>query len=243
VFPLISKAGGVLARSGHTEAATDLATLAGLSEAGVLAEVVNDDGTVKRLPQLLEFATDHNLKIISIEDLIEHRVRSEQFVKRIETIAVTTPIGLAEAHVYTSAFEPTQHLALVFGNISAQKAVPCRIHHEQPLRDLFTKQTTSQLWLENAFSCIKESGRGIIIYVRDPKITSLGSELSASDDGVERHRSNQVRMERWREVGLGAQILRDLGVTSISLIATQHRAYVGLSGFGIDIEDTKIISY
>jgi 3,4-dihydroxy 2-butanone 4-phosphate synthase/GTP cyclohydrolase II len=242
VFPLVSKPGGVLTRSGHTEAATDLAKLAGLDEVGVLAEVVNDDGTVKRLPQLLEFAKEYNLKIISIEDLIEYRVRSEPFVSRIETMSVTTPIGSAEAHIYTSAFESTQHLALVFGDIFQQKAVPCRIHHEQPLRDLFSKQTTSQLWLENAFAQIKESGRGVIIYVRDPRIANLDSDPSPAEDAVERHQSTQVRTKRWREVGLGAQILRDLGVTSISLVATQHRAYVGLSGFGIEIADTMLVS-
>ncbi|MEZ0167142.1 3,4-dihydroxy-2-butanone-4-phosphate synthase [Microvirga sp. TS319] len=242
VFPLVSKPGGVLTRSGHTEAAIDLARLAGLEEVGVLAEVVNDDGTVKRLPQLLEFAKEHNLKIISIEDLIEHRVRSEPFVSRVETTTVATPIGPATAHIYASAFETTQHLAIVFGHISEQKGVPCRIHHEQPLRDLFGSQTTSQLWLENAFPQIKASGRGVIIFVRDPKIAAFDQDPS-SDEGVERHQSTQIRMKRWREVGLGAQILRDLGVTSISLVATQHRQYVGLSGFGIEIVGTTLVQH
>jgi 3,4-dihydroxy 2-butanone 4-phosphate synthase / GTP cyclohydrolase II len=243
VFPLVSKTGGVLIRSGHTEAATDLARLAGLPEVGVLAEVVNDDGTVKRLPQLIAFAREHGLKIVSIADLIEHRTRTESFVRRIETARVATPIGQAEVHVYTTPFDDTQHLAVVFGAVAGQKSVPCRIHHEQPLRDLFGSGG-SQRWLDLALACFKKSGRGILIYVRDPRITRIGSAADASDAAAparDRHSSAMTRRERWREIGLGAQILRDLAVSSITLIATQHRDYVGLNGFGIEIADTEIV--
>ena len=137
VFPLISKTGGVLIRSGHTEAATDFARLAGVPEVGVLAEIVNDDGTVKRLPELMEFALEHGLTIVSIADLIEHRIRTESFVQRVESFAIATPIGEAITHIYTTPFDDTQHLAVVFGDVAGKAGVPCRIHHEQPLRDLF----------------------------------------------------------------------------------------------------------
>ena len=240
VFPLISKTGGVLIRSGHTEAATDLARMAGLPEVGVLAEIVNDDGTVKRLPELIAFAREHGLVIVSIADLIEHRIRTESFVKRIDSVAIGTPIGEALVHVYTTPFDDTQHLALAFGEVGGQTGVPCRIHHEQPLRDLFHGQR-SQRWLDVALARFKARGRGVLIYVRDPRITTL--EPGTQPEGIDRHRSSRMRRERWREIGLGAQILRDLGVSSIRLIATQHRQYVGLAGFGIEIADTEIVDF
>ena len=240
VFPLISKTGGVLIRSGHTEAATDLARLAGLEEVGVLAEIVNDDGTVKRLPELIAFAREHGLKIVSIADLIEHRIRTESFVKSVESFAVATPIGEALAHIYTTPFDDTQHLAAVFGEVRGQHGVPCRIHHEQPLRDLF-QSPRSQRWLDNALARFQASGRGVLIFVRDPQITSLDSGAAHAGDGGDTHQSSRTRMERWREIGLGAQILRDLKVSSIALLATQHREYVGLAGFGIEICETEIV--
>ncbi len=244
VFPLIAKAGGVLIRSGHTEAGTDLCRLAGLPQVGVLAEVVNDDGTVKRLPALVAFAKEHGLKIVSIAELIEHRMRTESFVHRIESMAVATPIGEATVHVYTTSFDDTQHLAVVFGEVAGKSGVACRIHHEQPLRDLFDAPR-SQRWLDVALQRFRSSGSGVLIYVRDPKITTLESTASATGDATpeaaDRHQSSLKRRERWREIGLGAQILRDLRVSSITVIATQHRQYVGLAGFGIEIAGTEIV--
>jgi 3,4-dihydroxy 2-butanone 4-phosphate synthase/GTP cyclohydrolase II len=244
VFPLIGKTGGVLIRSGHTEAAIDLARLAGVPEVGVLAEIVNDDGTVKRLPELMAFAQEHSLKIVSIADLIEHRIRTESFVQRIESFAIATPIGEATTHIYVTPFDDTQHLAVVFGDVAGKAGVPCRIHHEQPLRDLFGGER-SQRWLDVALQKFKAGGRGVLIYVRDPKITTLekgpSSDATAEADGTDRHESSRIRRERWREIGLGAQILRDLNVSSITLIATQHRQYVGLAGFGIEIAGTEIV--
>jgi 3,4-dihydroxy 2-butanone 4-phosphate synthase / GTP cyclohydrolase II len=244
VFPLISKTGGVLIRSGHTEATTDLCRLAGLPEAGVLAEIVNDDGTVKRLPQLIAFAREHELKIVSIADLIEHRIRTESFVNRIESQTIATPIGEANVHIYTTPFDDTQHLAVVFGEVAGEKAVPCRIHHEQPLRDLF-EAPRAQRWLDVALAQFRAGKRGVLVYVRDPKVTTFESAVDP-EEGVtaparDQHQSSQLRRRRWREIGLGAQILRDLEVSSITLIATRHRQYVGLAGFGIEIAGTEIV--
>jgi len=244
VFPLVSKAGGVLIRSGHTEAASDFCRLAGLPQVGVLAEIVNDDGTVKRLPELIAFAREHSLKIVSIADLIEHRMRTESFVHRIESMPVTTPIGTATVHVYTTSFDDTQHLAVVFGDVAGKSGVACRIHHEQPLRDLFDAPR-SQRWLDVALEHFRASGGGVLIYVRDPKITTLEAIAVETDGatpaGGDRHKSSLKRRERWREVGLGAQILRDLGISSITVLATQHRQYVGLAGFGIEIAGTELV--
>ncbi len=243
VFPLVSKTGGVLIRSGHTEAATDLCRLAGLPEVGVLAEVVNDDGTVKRLPELITFAREHKLKIVSIADLIEHRIRTESFVRRVDSFPIGTPIGEATVHIYATPFDDTQHLAVAFGDIRGQSGVVCRIHHEQPLSDLF-EAPRSQRWLDVALARFKAGEKGVLIYVRDPRIMSVkssGDAPSEEKDGTDRHQSSLKRRERWREIGLGAQILRDLGVSSITLIARQHRDYVGLAGFGIEIAGTEIV--
>ena len=146
-------------------------------------------------------------------------------------------------HVYTTSFDETQHLAVVFGDVRGKNGVACRIHHEQPLRDLFDARH-SQRWLDVALERFRAGGGGVLIYVRDPKITTLQSaapEGSSTSEGTDRHQSSLKRRERWREIGLGAQILRDLGVSSITLIATQHRQYVGLAEFGIEIAGTEIV--
>jgi 3,4-dihydroxy 2-butanone 4-phosphate synthase/GTP cyclohydrolase II len=200
VFPLVSKTGGVLIRSGHTEAATDLCRVAGLEEVGVLAEVVNDDGTVKRLPQLLEFAREHGLKIVSIADLIEHRMRTESVVKRIETFSTATPIGEAVANIYTTPFDETQHLAVVFGSVDGGRVVPCRIHHEQPLRDLL-QSPRSQRWLDNALARFQTSGGGMII-TSGPEDHQPGDhQRLAPRRRAPTGMAAPAPMERWREVG------------------------------------------
>lgn len=245
VFPLIAKTGGVLIRSGHTEAAIDLCRLAGLPEVGVLAEIVNDDGSVKRLSELVAFAREHRLKIVSIADLIEHRIRTESFVRRVESSTIRTPVGEATIHIYATPFDDMQHLAVVFGEVATHARVPCRIHHEQPIRDLFAG-ARSQRWLDVALARFQAHHRGVLIYVRDPKVVTLQGADEPPDGAAppaasDRHQSSRKRHERWREIGLGAQILRDLDVSSITLIATQHRQYVGLAGFGIEIAETEIV--
>ena len=243
VFPLISKTGGVLIRSGHTEAATDLARLAGLEEVGVLAEIVNDDGTVKRLPELIAFAREHGLKIVSIADLIEHRIRTESFVQADREFCRRDADRRGDgAHLHDAVRRHAAPRRRLRRGRRARRGVPCRIHHEQPLRDLF-QGPRSQRWLDNALARFKASGSGVLIYVRDPQITTPGERADdgARSDGGDRHQSSRARMERWREIGLGAQILRDLEVSSITLIATQHRQYVGLAGFGIEIAETEIV--
>ena len=240
VFPLISRPGGVLSRSGHTEAATDLAQLAGLNGVGVLAEIVNDNGSVKRLPELVEFAAEHTLKIISIEDLIEYRVRTESFVNRVATYPTQAQLANSVTHIYETPFDPMQHMVIVIGDIRTGRNIPCRIHHEQPIDDLLGQLTDT--WVNSALRKLEEHQHGVLIYLRDAKITSYNKNVDSSNtNNDESHDSAQRRMKRWRDIGLGAQILRDLGISSITLIATNQRYYVGLSGFGIDISNTEII--
>ena len=243
VFPLISRSGGVLTRSGHTEAGTDLATLAGLPAVGVLAEIVNDDGTVKRLPELLVFAKEHDLKIISIEDLIAYRVRTEQAVTRVAKEQKTIGGLDATIYAYASALDPMQHAVVVFGSVRDGRDVPVRIHREQTVNDTFSRVGTRGSWLDHAVDAIRTEGRGVVILLRSTGIEDLAPIiLDKADDSLpsdaEKHDSARQRMRRWREVGVGAQILRDLGIKSIALLASHKHTYVGLGGFGIEITRT-----
>ncbi|WP_181701725.1 3,4-dihydroxy-2-butanone-4-phosphate synthase [Chthonobacter albigriseus] len=244
IFPLIARAGGVLTRSGHTEAGVDLAGLAGLDPVGVLAEVVNDDGTVKRLPELVPFAREHGLKIISIEDLIAYRVRTERFVEKAAATEMTVNGLKAKVFAYRTPFDPMQHVVAVFGNVRDGEDVPCRIHREQPVFDLFDRTESKRTWVDVAVDTFKrEGGRGVLMFLRNPVVDDIGETSEARQDGKdgEKHGSALKRMHRWREVGVGAQILRDLGIRSIATLATQQRAYVGLAGFGIEISRTIIV--
>lgn len=240
MFPLISRPGGVLTRSGHTEAATDLARLAGQRSVGVLAEIVNDDGSLKRLPQLVEFAREHGLKIVSIEDLIHYRIRTEHFVECVSTREIGLGSVRATLHVYRTPFDPMQHLVVVAGDIGDGEAVPCRIHREQPILDLVSRVGHERSWVEVALGHFRDLGGGILILLRNPLAEDpMRDEEGAGEAGDgERHGSAKRRTQRWREVGLGAQILRHMGVRSIKLLATREQHYVGLGGFGIEIVQT-----
>ena len=235
IFPLVARRGGVLVRSGHTEAGTDLAQLAGLPPVGLLAELVNDDGTVQRLPQLLRFAKDHALKIISIADLIAYRQQREQLVERTDDFTVKTRIGEAKAAAYTTNFEDVQHLALVFGDIDPKMAVPVRIHRERLLEDVFGPQSDhpSDL-LTVALERIEQLGGGVLIYLRS------GFE-GVPQQRLESQSKEAERRHEWLEIGVGAQILRDLGLQRIRLIAGREVDYVGVSGFGITLESTELL--
>ena len=254
IFPLIGRAGGVLVRSGHTEAAIDLARLAELPPVGLLAELVNDDGTVKRMAQLLEFAREHRLKMISVADLIAYRQQREQLVLRVGELEVLTEVGPARAIAYATPFDSVHHLALVIGDLGDGVDIPVRIHREQVISDVFARRDgqpaglTPANLIPKALQRLSAQGRGVLIYLREGAVGvaasppdgagAAGVEGAAevTGAGVERARTQQ-----WREVGIGAQILRDLGVASIRLLATRHRHYVGLSGFGIDITATELI--
>ena len=233
VFPLVAKDGGVLVRSGHTEAAVDLARLASSSPVGVIAELVNDDGTVKRLADCRRFATEHGLAIVSIADLIDYRQRREHLVERVTAFPVDTPYGPAAAYVYRTPFDSLQQVALVFGDIATAPPVLARIHREQVVADLFASPLAGGP-ARRALEHIGREGRGVLIYLRDG-LAVPPREPQAEPQDEEAHGSAQARRDRWREVGIGAQILRDLGIRSIRLLTSSQRQYVGLGGFGIEI--------
>lgn len=229
IFPLVAKSGGVLMRSGHTEAAVDLVRLAQLYPAGVICELVNDDGTVKRGPQVLAFAREHGLKIISVADLIAYRQKRERLVEQTSHFDVTTVIGTAKGYSYVTPFDAVEQLALVFGDISHGTNVPVRLHRENVLEDVFGDRKT----LDRVFEVFKKEGRGILVYLQEGTTGVPATQLSGEKTG-----SAAQRAQTWRDVGLGAQILRDLNVNSIHLISSSNRHYVGLAGFGIEITET-----
>ncbi len=236
VFPLIAKRGGVLMRSGHTEAAVDLARLAGEPPVGVICELVNDDGTVKRGQQVMDFAGEHGFKVISVADLIAYRQQRERLVERDGEFQVNTPAGPANGIAYSTSFDPVQHLALVYGDISPGTDIPVRLHRQDLVEDVLGSRDT----LNAVYEIFRKEGRGILIYLREGVAGVPASKLGQPDLD-EDTASSRARAESWRDVGLGAQILRDLSVTSIRLIASRSRHYVGLSGFDIEIADTIIL--
>lgn len=240
IFPLIAREGGVLMRSGHTEAAVDLCKLAGLPPIGVICELVNDDGSVTRGPQITDFAEKHGLKTVTVADLIAYRQRKETLVERLSEVAVETSAGPARAYTYQLPWEPMQHVAIVFGDIRDGEDVPVRLQREDVLADVFGGECSIDAVLKR----MAGAKRGVLVYLREG---SVGVRQEKNDararDAIagEEHAEARAREEEWRQIGLGAQILKDLGITSIRLLASRERHYVGLEGFGIKIVKTEIL--
>jgi 3,4-dihydroxy 2-butanone 4-phosphate synthase/GTP cyclohydrolase II len=234
VFPLIAKEGGVLMRSGHTEACVDLCQLAKLPPVGVLAELMNDDGTVMRGRDVQAFAANHKLKYVSIADLIAYRQSRDKLVERVGEFPVESEIGELKGYAYVTPFDPVYHLACVYGRIGDGRDVPCRLHRANIITDTFGKARPVQAALKR----FEEAGRGVIVFLRDGTagvpVTALPQNNTASEE---------ARVRQWREVGLGAQILRDLGISSIRLLTTARHRYVGLAGFGIEITDVEPMAF
>jgi 3,4-dihydroxy 2-butanone 4-phosphate synthase/GTP cyclohydrolase II len=237
IFPLIAREGGVLMRSGHTEAAVDLCRLANLPPIGVISELVNDNGTVMRGPQVSAFAETHGLKSISVADLIAYRQRKETLIELGTSFDIETAFGKARAHSYSLPWDSMQHLAVVFGDIRDGIDVPVRLHPENVAGDVFGKARPVDHYMQK----IAEQGRGVIIYLREGSV-GVGHHDNGRKSRKDReaHAEAQSRESEWLEIGLGAQILKDLGVTSITLLTTRARHYVGLEGFGIKIAKTEI---
>jgi 3,4-dihydroxy 2-butanone 4-phosphate synthase/GTP cyclohydrolase II len=242
VFPLIAEDGGVLMRTGHTEAATDLARLAGLPPVGLLGELVNDDGMLKRLPELVAFAREHKLAIVSIADLIAYRRAREKLVRRISEFEIATEIGTAKAIAYATAFDSVQHLALVFGDVETGKPVPVRIHRQEVISDVFEQRGKggSNL-IASALQIMKSEGRGVLVYLREGASGVAAPAWTDQPPAGTATRSEARREKQWREVGIGAQILKDLGLSAIKLLTTHRLDYAGLSGFDIQIAGSEII--
>jgi 3,4-dihydroxy 2-butanone 4-phosphate synthase/GTP cyclohydrolase II len=237
VFPLIARQGGVLVRAGHTEASVDLARLAGLYPAGVICEIMNDDGTMARMPDLVAFAQRHALKVGTIEDLIGYRIRHDRIVKQVtKSVRESAFGGRFVLHVYETTVEPVEHLALSMGDLTAPGPVLVRVHAVNPLADLVGVgvDVAGGSLIEKAMQAIAKEGRGVIVLLRDlrPKLSSEWIAPSAQ-------RRPQGRKDEERRVvenGIGSQILRDLGVSDMVLLSNSPPSrYVGLEAFGLRI--------
>ncbi len=243
VFPLVAREGGVLMRSGHTEAAVDLCKLASLPPVGVISELMNDDGSVMRGPQVSAFAEKHGLKSISVAELISWRQRRESLVERISVAEVHTSAGPATAITYKTPWDPMHHLAVVYGDIRDGRDIPVRLQIENVLEDVFGTGDG----LQRALARLGKAGRGVVVYLREGSVgvgqveKRTAVQPTMSTDEREQHSSVRSRENEWLEIGLGAQILRDLGIESIELLASRERHYVGLDGFGIEITRTIIL--
>lgn len=245
IFPLSARSGGVLTRAGHTEAAVDLARLAGLYPAGVICEIMNEDGTMARLPQLKKFAAKHNLKIISIADLIKYRQQREKLIRQVAKTKLPTDYGQYELRVYESDIDDYLHLALVKGKIRGKKNVLVRVHSECLTGDVFfSKRCDCGEQLALAMRKIQQAGQGVILYMRqEGRGIGLIDKLKAyelQDKGLDTVEAN-IKLgyeDDLRDYGVGAQILVDLGLSSIKLMTDNPRKVVGLEGYGLKITKT-----
>lgn len=243
ILPLQAVPGGVLRRAGHTEAAIDLARLAGLQEAGVICEILNEDGTMARLPQLLEFAEKHKLKIGTIESLIEYRRREEKLIERVEQIEMPTDFGTFNLVHYCSRLNPAEeHLALVKGTIDPASPVLVRVHSECLTGDVFgSRRCDCGSQLHSALQQIEEAGCGVLVYMRqEGRGIGLANKIRSyklQEQGFDTVEANEKLGfgSDLRDYGMGAQILHDLGVRKIRLMTNNPRKVVGLDGHSLEI--------
>ncbi|MDR1136956.1 MAG: bifunctional 3,4-dihydroxy-2-butanone-4-phosphate synthase/GTP cyclohydrolase II [Synergistaceae bacterium] len=246
IFPLIARAGGVLKRSGHTEAAVDLTRLAGLSGVGVICEILNEDGTMARLPQLMEFAEKHGLKIISVADLIKYRLGREHLVKKEVSVKFPTEYGSFDVHAYRYVGDDSDvvHLALVKGDVGAEDSVLVRVHSECLTGDTFgSLRCDCGQQLHSSMRMIEKEGTGVLLYLRqEGRGIGLLAKLKAyklQEQGLDTQDANIALgfPADLRDYGVGAQILVELGIKRIRLMTNNPKKMIGLEGYGLEITE------
>ncbi|EIC28127.1 MULTISPECIES: bifunctional 3,4-dihydroxy-2-butanone-4-phosphate synthase/GTP cyclohydrolase II [Methylomicrobium] len=240
IFPLMAKSGGVLNRAGHTEAGCDLARLAGVEPAAVIVEILNDDGTMARRPDLERFAAEHNLKIGTISDLIHYRIQHENTLERISECLLPSEFGDFRLYAYQDRNDNNLHLALVMGQVSGDEPVLVRVHARNLLDDLFaSKRNASSVSIRAAMQKIAEAGRGVLVVIRRSDDTKSLVELihryQLQDNGIHVG-EDEFEGPDWRMTGTGARILADLGVHKLKVLGAQKK-YVGLSGFDLEVSE------
>ena len=240
VFPLRARRGGVLKRAGQTEAAVDLARIAGLTPAGVICEIMNEDGSMARLPQLKEFARKHNTRIVSVVDLIKFRLKTERFVKRVEKLPFECEFGQFELILFENELDGEHHLAFVKGDVSGDEPVLVRVQTESVLSDVFlSHKHDAGRELRRSLQKIEEEGRGVLVYLRLKGQQKM--LLREVQRDKEDHTDALPQRESFRDYGIGAQILADLELHKIRLLTNHPKRIVGLEGFDLNIVEQRPI--
>ena len=237
IFPLVCRQGGVIVRSGHTEAAVDVSRLAGLNPSGVICEIMNEDGTMARLPELLKFAKHHNLKIGTIADLIAYRLKNDRLVEcSLQSTFKSNHGGEFKMAVYINKIAYAEHIALIKGDVSDGKPALVRMHALNVLDDVLSDTSGKSDDLHNAMEMVAEEGRGVVVLIREPLPTSLS-------DRVRKKMGEEVSSNaELRDYGVGAQILLDLGIREMILLSNTKRNIVGLEGYGLSVVEQRPIS-
>jgi 3,4-dihydroxy 2-butanone 4-phosphate synthase/GTP cyclohydrolase II len=240
MFPLRAREGGVLLRAGQTEAAVDLARLAGLGSGGVICEIMNPDGSMSRVPELVEFCARHGLKMISVADLIRYRMHTERIVERLGEGHLQTPVGGFRTIAYSTSVDSERHLALVLGDVQHRENVLVRVHSHCVYGDVFGAVTCEcRRTMEASLQCIAREGRGVLVYLHQTGmgIGISGGKLVPHSREFMHYATAEGQRQLQHEVGIGAQILADLGLHRIRLLTNHPRKIVALEGFGIEIVD------
>ena len=244
IFPLQAEEGGVLRRAGHTEAVVDLAKLAGLYPAGVLCEIMDDDGTMARIPKLKKIARQFNLKLITVRDLIEYRRRTEVLVKKVVSTKLPNRYGDFDMYLYESSIDEYHHIALVMGDVTTDEPVLTRVHSQCLTGDVFgSRRCDCGDQLDHALKEIAEKGRGVLLYMRqEGRGIGLANKVAAyhlQDQGRDTVEANEDLGFKadLRDYGIGAQILCDLGIKRIKLMTNNPKKIIGLQGYGLEVVD------
>ena len=243
IFPLEAREGGVLVRAGHTEAAVDVSRLAGLNPSGVICEIMNEDGTMARMPDLIKYAKSHSLKIGTIADLIAYRLRNDRIISRtLDTKLDSAFGGQFRLIVYTNKVADAEHIALIKGNISGDRPTPVRMHALNVLNDILGEQSTGKAGeLQAAMKMISELDHGVVVLIREPHPTALSDRIRLNLGDPQTRNPSTEPGQTLRDYGVGAQILLDLGVREMVLLSNTQHTIVGLEGYGLRVVEQQPI--